>query len=75
MDAIKVEAKSLGCLARMNCADRVPIKDKKLMELIREYSTAQMFIYMKEWLCGWDEINIEYANARLETIKLLSENN
>jgi hypothetical protein len=60
------ESKNLGAIARMNNAHRVPLHDKKLMDLIREKTTAQMFLYMKEWLCGWDEMNLEYARPIIE---------
>ena len=55
------EAKSLGCIARINGLERVPIRDKKLMAEIKGKSTKVMFLYMKEWLSGWDEMNLEYA--------------
>ena len=60
------ESKNLGAIARMNNAHRVPLHDKKLMDLIREKTTAQMFMYMKQWLNGWDEMNIEYARPIIE---------
>jgi hypothetical protein len=50
----------------MNNAQRVPLHDKKLMSLIGEKTTAQMFMYMKQWLNGWDEMNIEYARPIIE---------
>jgi hypothetical protein len=50
----------------MNNAHRVPLHDKKLMDLIREKTTAQMFLYMKEWLCGWDETNLDYAMTEFD---------
>ena len=55
------EAKSLGCIARINGLERVPIRDKKLMAEIRQINKSKMFLYMKEWLSGWDEMNLEYA--------------
>jgi len=60
------ESRNLGAIARMNNAHRVPLHDKKLMDLIREKTTAQMFLYMKEWLNGWDEMNLEYAMAEFD---------
>jgi hypothetical protein len=50
----------------MNNAQRVPLHDKKLMSLIGEKTTAQMFMYMKQWLNGWDEMNLEYAMAEFD---------
>ena len=60
------ECRNLGCIARMNNAQRVPLHDKKLMDLIGEKTTAQMFLYMKEWLNGWDEMNLEYAMTEFD---------
>jgi hypothetical protein len=57
------EARKLGKEARMNGIERVPIRDKKLMDLIREKTTAKMYLYMKEWLAGWDEVHIKELNA------------
>ena len=66
MNILFKEAKTLGGIARMNHLERVPIKDKKLMYLIREKTTAQMYLYMKEWLAGYDEIALEYAMAEFD---------
>jgi len=68
MNNLFKEAKILGEIARMNHLERVPIKDKKLMDLIREKTTAQtyMYLYMKEWCAGYDEIALEYAMAEFD---------
>ena len=68
------EARTLGSIARMNQAERVPIKDGKLMAEIRSKTTAQMFLYMKEWLSGWDEMNLEYAMAEFDFETLFDKN-
>jgi hypothetical protein len=59
-------AKELGRIARMNHLERVPIRDKKLMDSIREKSTAVMYLYMKSWQLGWDEIDMEYKIAEFD---------
>jgi hypothetical protein len=66
MNNLFKEAKTLGGIARMNHLERIPIKDKKLMDLIREKTTAQMYLYMKEWLIGYDEIALQYAMAEFD---------
>jgi hypothetical protein len=57
------EAENLGCIARMSHLERVPIRDKKLMDQIRDKSTAAMYLYMKAWLSGYDEMALEYTIA------------
>lgn len=59
-------ARELGRIARMNHLERVPIRDKKLMDSIREKSTAVMYLYMKSWQSGWDEIDMEYKIAEFD---------
>jgi hypothetical protein len=59
-------AKELGRIARMNHLECVPIRDKKLMDSIREKSTAVMYLYMKSWQSGWDEIDMEYKIAEFD---------
>jgi len=59
-------ARELGRIARMNHAERVPIRDKKLMDLIREKSTAVMYLYMKSWQSGWDMMDLEYKIAEFD---------
>jgi hypothetical protein len=62
------ESRNLGAIARMNNAHRVPLHDKKLMALIGEKTIDiyQMHTCMKQWLNGWDEMNIEYAKPIIE---------
>jgi hypothetical protein len=60
------EAKSLGCIARMNHSERVPIRDKKLMDQIRGKSTAVMNLYMRSWLSGYDEMALEYTMVEFD---------
>ena len=60
------EANTLGSIARMNNAERVPIRDKELMDNIKDKSTATMYLYMKSWLSGWDEMNLEYKIAEFD---------
>jgi hypothetical protein len=57
------EAENLGGIARMSHLERVPIRDKKLMDQIRDKSTAVMYLYMKSWLSGYDEMALEYTIA------------
>lgn len=60
------EANTLGSIARMNNAERVPIRDKKLMDNIRSKSTKVMELYMSAWKSGWDEMNLEYKIAEFD---------
>jgi len=58
-----LRAKTLGSIARMNKHDRIPEQDQKLMAEIRNKPIDSLFLYMKEWCKGWDEINVEYLQA------------
>ena len=60
------EANTLGSIARMNNAERVPIRDKKLMDNIKDKSTKVMELYMSAWKSGWDEMNLEYKIAEFD---------
>jgi hypothetical protein len=68
------EAKSLGCIARINGLERVPIRDKKLMAEIKGKSTKAMDLYMRSWLSGYDEMNLEYAMVEFNFESLFNEN-
>jgi hypothetical protein len=60
------EANTLGSIARMNNAERVPIRDKKLMDNIKDKSTKVMELYMSAWKSGWDDMNLEYNIAEFD---------
>ena len=57
------DARTLGSIARINQADRIARNDSKLMDNIKTMPTAQMLLYMKEWIHGFDEMALEYAMA------------
>jgi hypothetical protein len=63
---IAKQARNLGSIARMNHQKRVPLHDKKLIEIIGEMTMAQMIMHMKEWSRGYDDMALEYANAQLQ---------
>ena len=66
-------AKQLGRVSRMNHAERVPIRDKQLMDKIRNKSTKLMHLYMKSWLAGYDEMALEYAMAEFNFENLFNK--